>query len=159
MTQTKLISGVHCTIYICKGRRGRSKAQRSSELWSHSHEHGLFAGDKKNGSQISIEQCNVNSFIGHAGYVCNILCIRSSKLIAFGRKLHLYTASFSILDRIPQEPIYLFISKQTAFVALAWGSNRGGVGGGAGDPYTYFSRPRDVSKQKVHQTEIKHFCS
>jgi hypothetical protein len=56
------------------------------------------------------------------GYACNIFCISSSKLqlISVGTKLHLYSiASFGTVDRIPQEPIYLSISKQTAFVALA----------------------------------------
>ncbi len=118
MTQTKLISGVHCTIYIIyvrgdEGGRKHKEALKSEDIAVNT---GYLLVIKK---RFSIEQCNVDIFIGHAGYVCNILCIRSSKLIAFGRKLHLYTASFSIVDRIPQEPIYLSISKQTAFVALA----------------------------------------
>ncbi len=98
-------------------------------------------------------------FIVHAGYVCNILCIRSSKLalIAFGRKLHLYTASFCTVDRIPQEPIYLSISRQLpswlwleGATGVGWERVRVSPGRTFPAPETFQSQKYEYIKQKLN---------
>jgi hypothetical protein len=50
MTQTKPISGVHCTmynIYMLGEKREVESTKKLEFFLKHSHEHGLFAGGKK----------------------------------------------------------------------------------------------------------------